>query len=417
LDEADEIGSRSRSCRHPRRRRHALRRRATKDYEHYFVLVDHWEHSYNFGSGDPRFHETPYSHTETLSWTGRVVLPEYFKYPNAVVAPSARDGMMADRTKSDGTIGSIYARGREINVYVFIPAKHKLRRSRCRRVSGLERVVSTFVEIAPDEYDDAAFDGFDASAGGFAIGNARALMWMAQLAYETHQPSTIQVLSGKWSFSSAIPFSKRKTGLNGTFETCGIIAERPDAVILAFAGTDPGVWQNLATDFNARPTANTDTHAGFELAAGAAAPEIAQATQISRQLQRPLFITGHSLGAALAALAAQMAAAGGSPPRAVYTFGMPRVGGSRFQARYDPSLGDVTYRLVHGVDLVARVPMSSLGFRHVGRLLHCAAGAKFAATQPLSQLGTDEPTFAQQFANIFLRGVNNILSGLSLSQT
>jgi hypothetical protein len=88
-------GSRSRSCRHPRRRRHALRRRATKDHKHYFVLVDHWEHSYNFGSGDPRFHETPYSHTETLSWTSRVVLPEYFKYPNAVVAPSARDGMMA----------------------------------------------------------------------------------------------------------------------------------------------------------------------------------------------------------------------------------------------------------------------------------------------------------------------------------
>ena len=63
--------------------------------------------------------------------------------------------------------------------------------------------MSTFVEIAPDEYDDAAFNGFNASASGFEIGNARALMWMAQLAYETHQSSTIQVVSGKWSFSSA----------------------------------------------------------------------------------------------------------------------------------------------------------------------------------------------------------------------
>jgi hypothetical protein len=45
--------------------------------------------------------------------------------------------------------------------------------------------VSTFVEIEPGEYDDAAFSGFTASAGGFVIGNARALMWLAQLAYET----------------------------------------------------------------------------------------------------------------------------------------------------------------------------------------------------------------------------------------
>ena len=57
-----------------------------------------------------------------------------------------------------------------------------------------------------------------------------------------------------------------------------------------------------------------------------------------------------------------------------------------------------------------------LGFRHVGRLLHCAAGQKFAEIQPLSQVGSDEPAFAQQFANIFLRGVNNILSGRILSE-
>jgi len=272
--------------------------------------------------------------------------------------------------------------------------------------------MSTFVEIAPDEYDKAAFEGFDASVGSFKIGNARALMWMAQLAYETHQPSTIQIVSDKFGLSSAIPFSKSKTGLEGSFETCGIIAERPDAVILAFAGTDPAVWQNLATDFNARPTPNTDKHAGFEAASKAAAAEVAQATQISRRSQKPLFITGHSLGAALAALAAQMAVAGGSRPLAVYTFGMPRVGGSKFQESYDTNLGEVTYRLVHGVDLVARVPMSSVGFRHVGRLLECAGGAKFDETKPLSPIGSDDPAFVEELGDIF----KTILSGNILPQ-
>jgi triacylglycerol lipase len=259
--------------------------------------------------------------------------------------------------------------------------------------------VSTFVEIVPNEYDSTAFESFHASIDGFEIGNARALMWMAQLAYETHQPSTIQAVSDKFGLSSAIPFSKSKTALKGSFETCGIIAERPDAVILVFAGTDPAVWQNLVTDSDAVLTPDGDKHAGFDLAAEAAAPEVAQATQISRQSGKPLFIAGHSLGAAVAALAAQMAVARGSRPLGIYTFGMPRVGGPKFQKTYNASLGEVTYRLVHGLDLVARVP--SLAFRHVGRLLQCAPGAKFDETKLEPQFGSDNPAFIEALSGVF----------------
>jgi triacylglycerol lipase len=74
----------------------------------------------------------------------------------------------------------------------------------------------------------------------------------------------------------------------------------------------------------------------------------------------------------------------------------------------------VTYRLVHGIDLVARVGPSSIGFRHVGRLLQCAAGAKFDPTR-LSQPGGDEPPFSGELQNVFLRGIGNILSGNILS--
>jgi triacylglycerol lipase len=95
-------------------------------------------------------------------------------------------------------------------------------------------------------------------------------------------------------------------------------------------------------------------------------------------------------GAALAWLAAQRAFTDGTPPRAVYAFGMPRVGGVRFEASYDTDLGTLACRLVHGIDLVAHVPMSSIGFRHVGPALQCATGAKFDAEQPLSQIGADD---------------------------
>jgi triacylglycerol lipase len=275
--------------------------------------------------------------------------------------------------------------------------------------------MSTFVEISPEEYDAAAFAGFMASAAGFELANARALMWFSQLAYETHRAPTIDAVSGKWGFTSVFPFIKHKTSLKGSFETCGIIGERDDAVILAFAGTDPGIWQNLATDFNPLPQAGSDVHEGFRLAASAARPEIEQAVGLCRQSGKPLFITGHSLGAALAGLAAQMAFSDATPPRAVYVFGMPRVGGVRFEASYDVDLGAVTYRLVHGIDLVARVPMSEIGFRHVGRVLQCAAGTKFDAAQPLSAIGADDPQFSAELSNSFLRSVGNVLSGSILS--
>jgi len=105
---------------------------------------------------------------------------------------------------------------------------------------------------------------------------------------------------------------------------------------------------------------------------------------------------GHSLGAAVAALAAEQASDRGNPPTSVYVYGMPRIGSSQFKARYDTKLGDRTYRLVHGRDLVAAVPPPSLGFAHVGRLLRCGPGDKFDAAGTPASPGSDQPTLAPQ---------------------
>ena len=96
-------------------------------------------------------------------------------------------------------------------------------------------------------------------------------------------------------------------------------------------------------------------HGGFAEALDAVWDEIAAALE---QVRVPLFYTGHSLGAALATLAAAR-----MPPHAVYTFGSPRVGDAGF-ARH---LADVpVYRLVNHCDLVPTVPPPGpLKFRHV----------------------------------------------------
>ena len=275
--------------------------------------------------------------------------------------------------------------------------------------------MTSFVEIRPEEYDPEAFEDFTPSADGFELANARALMWFSQLAYETHRPLTIEAVKTKWKFTSVTPFILQNISLNHSFETCGLIGERDKAVILAFAGTDPGIWQNLVTDFTPVPHAGSDTHDGFRVAAEAARPQIDRALQLCRQSGNPLFVTGHSLGAALAALAGVRAANAGIPPRAIYTFGMPRVGGPQFAASYG-DLGKVTYRLVHGIDLVARVPPGSpRGFRHVGHLLQCAAGTKFDKTLLLAETASDDPPFSDELKNVLARALHNILIGNILS--
>jgi len=84
-----------------------------------------------------------------------------------------------------------------------------------------------------------------------------------------------------------------------------------------------------------------------------------------------VFYTGHSLGAALATLAAaRRFLEGGTPPAALYSFGSPRVGTMGFNAF--PS-GFLHCRVVNDRDIVPTVPPRRLGlrvfrpdFHHVG---------------------------------------------------
>ena len=72
-----------------------------------------------------------------------------------------------------------------------------------------------------------------------------------------------------------------------------------------------------------------------------------------------IWVTGHSLGAALAILAADRF----QDVQGVYTFGSPRVGDREFQENFQLQ----AYRVVNGDDLVSRVPPTGI-YRHVGEL-------------------------------------------------
>jgi triacylglycerol lipase len=78
-----------------------------------------------------------------------------------------------------------------------------------------------------------------------------------------------------------------------------------------------------------------------------------------------IWMTGHSLGAALATLCAGRY----GNVQAVYTIGSPRVGNDVFKEQY----GVNTYRIVNNDDIVARVPPPG-AYRHVGELKFIDSG-------------------------------------------
>lgn len=111
--------------------------------------------------------------------------------------------------------------------------------------------------------------------------------------------------------------------------------------------------------------------------------------------RRTLWVAGHSMGGALATLAAdRLARTPGVEVRGLYTYGSPRVGDENFRQRLDAiGLGPKTYRVVNNLDAVARVP-PELVYKHVGllkfidaegRLHHLGPGANLPHETRLSE--------------------------------
>mmetsp|Transcript_26522 Transcript_26522/g.45398 ORF Transcript_26522/g.45398 Transcript_26522/m.45398 type:complete len:279 (+) Transcript_26522:9-845(+) len=76
-----------------------------------------------------------------------------------------------------------------------------------------------------------------------------------------------------------------------------------------------------------------------------------------------IWVTGHSLGAAISILCAAELASEGYEVN-VYNYGLPRVGNEAFSDYYR-SIVPNTYRVVNGHDVVPHVPLYAMGFYHV----------------------------------------------------
>jgi predicted lipase len=199
----------------------------------------------------------------------------------------------------------------------------------------------------------------------------RTAMLMAKLAHRAYDSFDADDISFK-TFNDdllARGFTNCKGLIDRDAGTAGFVVEGSDLIVIVFRGTTDRL--DWITNVNARFVAlqgGTRVHTGFFQAYWPIRDIMFDF--VKRAIQdkpRPIYITGHSLGGALALMAtAELANDEDATIRdciaACYTFGCPRAGDSSFDIFVKAPL----YRITNGVDLVPAIPPAILGYRHVG---------------------------------------------------
>ena len=223
----------------------------------------------------------------------------------------------------------------------------------------------TFQNLSPPFEDYAYFQNhhlfpFEDDASSFSLVNA---WWSAEASTLVYSDAAFAWQRLRQAGFTHIQFFEHA----GTY--C-LVAANDRFAIVAFRGSE--IWKredhfdaqrvlaDLKTNIDIRLSDWADgerVHSGFKAALDEIWDELRPEIEKLQAEGLNIWLTGHSLGAALATLAADRL----QDVQGLYTFGSPRVGDKGFQAHFQVQ----AYRVVNGKDIVATVPGEG-PFRHVG---------------------------------------------------
>lgn len=192
----------------------------------------------------------------------------------------------------------------------------------------------------------------------FDMSNAYYLANLADLAYADLDKITDML---KADFG----LLKYKSFANTGTDTQAFIAANDDIMVLVFRGTNS--WEDWMTNFDVPkvPSAVGFVHLGFKKALDSVWVDIYDAVMSWKAPKQTLWVTGHSLGGALATLAVdRLTEENVELVSGLYTFGQPRVGNKQFADNFDRKMQRVTFRIVDDEDIVTKVPLP--GYYHIG---------------------------------------------------
>ena len=148
-------------------------------------------------------------------------------------------------------------------------------------------------------------------------------------------------------------------------------------LVIACRGTEPSEFNDIKADLNAVPVmAETVSrvHKGFKAEVDELWPMVLEDIDRKANEGKKLWFCGHSLGAAMATIMASRCHLyeGIEPVEELYTYGSPRVGWKG----YCKSLGVVHHRWRNNNDIVTKVPLTIMGYRHDGELHYITSDNK-----------------------------------------
>jgi triacylglycerol lipase len=241
--------------------------------------------------------------------------------------------------------------------------------------------------------------------------NAQTLAWASDCAY-------YGAAEGAARFAAEMGMTARLLSV-GNIQAW--IATSPEHIVVAFRGTESptsieGLKDWLLTDAMnllivpegqlgtdlAAAGVGARFHQGFVNALAAIFDPVYDAVQSAlAEAERPLWITGHSLGGALALLAGWMFSRRMIAVHQIYTFGGPMIGNGPAIAAIDRELAGKIFRYVNLPDPVPLLPMMSL---LANQYAHCQQ--EF----PLGKLDGGAESGAAYFQGLAKQTVDGVLS-------
>ena len=140
------------------------------------------------------------------------------------------------------------------------------------------------------------------------------------------------------------------------------------AIVVAFRGS--ANIKNWISDFDAAQVgysrcSGCNVHRGFYNSYSTVSSFVkTQVTTLTAKYRNaPIYVTGHSLGGAIAIVAALDIRATYGNAIKLYTFGEPRVGNAAFASYVNSQIPD-TFRVIHYADIVPHLPPAASNYKH-----------------------------------------------------
>ncbi len=204
--------------------------------------------------------------------------------------------------------------------------------------------------------------------------NAYWLAQASQLAYKaiaddksTIDESKIFEALNSWDSSGNL-FTKIKTFNKNS--TQSFVAQSENFIIASFRGTNE--WQDWLDNLNlpAIPHNLGRVHRGFQNALEDVWDEMLATIDQFKDNHQTLWLTGHSLGGALATLAAAERIDEDQPWNGLYTFGQPRCVDRTMARNINVEARGRIFRFQNNNDIVTRIPQRLMGYSHTGTFVY-----------------------------------------------